>query len=762
MIESMDQKIDQIKERYQKLKTYLFAIEKNNESEKQIQTTVYEIISEALKLNDALEERYQKELQEINERTSSSIYESTQKMDEIIALNNRRQEELESIPELGVTASDNIERLSAIKSNLLERRTLITANEIIAEQKESIQNQTDDFALFSDELEDTLDDEVIRMYDDFGLNALTSTEIHEEVNIQRINMRISDSNYLIKTSSSSAFSPEERKAIRELSYEELDSRMSFYEAREKQILLYIKELSEMPVESMDFLREKRLIMLEYLNERKQMRIDLGLQAQEDKLASLEEMITSQLVKFNTFKDRQNLIRIYDNQIEKNQNQIKKIETVLEGLGIHELYDKVLENNKEFKPSEKGTVEVINISPVVDKVIKLYHEESDNSIHIGLFENGELVTALPGNYQGKDRKSIIESLKQYQSSQQYNDYSFDFRFPKEYQENIILDKDSYQVSYDEDKKDVIELGPGKEMMVSPEKNIAKVPVKAPLRAVVDRDGPIFTDEERFKKGYDYLTKENAKNLGKLKDLDKQEEEKKNTNILERVPVVSIRTIPEKVKNFFRQNKRKIASGLVAMATALGVMTNVVHAPVTSVKAKLPEEEPSPTPAIEQSVDEAKIEDEYEEALEDLDNIDFNIQSTPKKTAPTPTPKPASTQAPTTAPIEKEETKVPVSTPSVSEDIPEIIVPIEKPEQAPEEQAPIITPDVEEEIVLPTPTPVPEVPVGPETTAEVETPFVDTQVPNILVQAGNGDYIKVSTEEHLNDMANKEEIEAPRRR
>lgn len=743
MIEKTEQRIDQIRERYQKLKTYLFMIEKNNNTDAPlIQSTIYEIIYVALELNKALEDRYQETLQEINERPAESIYESQQKMDEIIELNNRRREELESIPELGMTASHNIERLRAINDNLSERRTLITANEILEEKRNDLQNMTDDFALLSDELEEELDNEILHMYSSFGLNDLTSTEIHEDVNMEKFNMRISDSNYVIKESSSNAFSPEERREIRSLSYDELDARMRFYEAREKQILLYIKELSEMPMESMDFLAEKRLVMLDYLNERKKMRIDLGLQGQEDKLASLEELITSQLVKFNAFKDRQNLIRIYNNQVEKNTSQIKKLETILQGLGIQELYDRVLENNRTLKLVENNNIEeiVLNNSISINKVIKLYYEENDNSIRIGIFENNELVTSLPGNYQGKDRKTIIESLKQYQRLQEYNDYSFEFRFPKEYQENIILKPEEYSVK--EDKvPEVIELGPGKEIVLSSEKGLEK---QKSLKPVIDRDGPIFTDEERFEKGYEYLTKENAQSLNKLKGLDKKEDKSLNKE-----PIVSIRTIPEKVRNFFRQNKKKIAAGLISLAATVGSIVNIAHAPVLKKEEIEKNPVPTPIPAIERSIEEDKIEDEYEEALEAIDNIDFDLKNTP---SPTSNTKPNVSVSP--------------------KETPEIVKIVEKEDTTPVPQEPVMTPEdeknVDTEIPVPTPEPTPtsvpepEVPIIIEPTPDVETPFVNESIPNVLVPDENGNLQEIPTQEFLQASASAEELQAPKRR
>lgn len=744
MIENIEQKIDQMRERYQKLKTYLFMIEKNNEDDHLIQSTVYEIISAALDLNKALEERYQRELKEINDRTTESIYASQQKMDEIIELNNRRREELESIPELGTIANNNIERLRAIHDSLLERRTLVTANEILEEKRNDLQNMTDDFALLSDELEDDLDDEIIRMYSDFGLNDLTSTQIHEDVNMEHFNMLISNSNYLIKSSSSNSFSPEERRTIRSLSYDELDAKMSFYEAREKQILLYLKELSEMPMESMSFLEEKRLVMLDYLNERKKMRTELGLQGQEDKLASLEELITSQLVKFNAFKDRQNLIRIYNNQIEKNSSQIKKLETVLQGLGINELCDKVSEYNRKLNTENVNNVEVTTLDNSPNKIIKLYYEESDNSIRIGVFENNQLVTSLPGNYQGKDRKTIVESLKQYQHLQQYNDYSFDFRFPKEYQDNIILQPSEYTIEKDKEP-DIIYLEPGKEIALSPERRIS-TPKVSP-KAVINRDGPIFTDEERFEKGYEWLTKENAKSLNKLKDL-------KQDGIIKKEPIVSVRTIPEKIRKFFKKNKKKIAAGLVAIATSVGIMINIAHAPTFKKQEIEKLATSTPKPAIEKSV-----EDEYEEALETLNDIDFDLKDTPR---PTMKPKPNTPVFPqetdeTEKKVEKPEStptpQVPVKTPEDETD-----VKIETPGSSQEPEVP----DIVEPIPSPIPVPEPEVPEIIEPTPNVETPFVNEPISNVIVADENGNLQEIPTQEFLDTVANAEEIEAPKRR
>lgn len=663
---NIDARIEKLTSLYTTLKNNLYILDKVNIEEREseaVKDTVYQIIGVALDLNELREKKYQLELEEINNRPTNSIYENQQKIEEIIKLNNRRQAELEALPELGNRSStdierlqNDVERLQNINSNLTRRENLKVANNIIESKINELENMTDDFSLLKNDLDQQLSVAINNTITQYNLEDADKELIDEDVNIAQMSLNASQLPSKITASERQSLTPTERKSLQMLASEELNARQELYLAREKQIILSMKNIFEQKNDTIQFDVEKRLLILNGIDEIRQMRIDLGLPKLEEltdngSLVHLENLLRSQSAKFNEFRDRNTLLKIYRNSIDKNNAEIENIETILNGLGISSLETQV-EKVKSFTPIVEAKEDVMT-TPVTDKRVKLYYDQDNNSIHIGVFENNELIESLPTDYQFQDRESVIGALKQTQLDPRFADCILDFRFPKEYQaQPVVVTEKNPEVENTEEKG--IALANPKEIVLSgntEEKGISlanpKVIVlsedeyevkdgkeKPKQQTASKKNDRIFTDEERIEKGYEYLTVGNANNLHKINNNEiklealKKEKNNKGEAPLKKVIVEKVATIPDKVKKFFINNKKKIAAVLTTLAIGVG-MSKTISAPETKV-TKTPV---TPATTASQMDNNYEVDDDYQDVLADVDEVDFGG---PTKPVPTVAP------------------------------------------------------------------------------------------------------------------------------
>lgn len=793
---NIDVKIEKLTSLYTTLKNNLYILDKVNIEEKEsdaVKDTVYQIIGVALDLNDLRERKYQLELEEINNRPTNSIYENQQKIEEIIKLNNRRQAELEALPELGNRSStdierlqNDVERLQNINSNLTRRENLKVANSIVESKINELENMTDDFSLLKNDLEQQLSVAINNTITQYNLENADKELIDEDVNITQMSLNASQLPSKITASERQSLTPTERKSLQMLASEELNARQELYLAREKQIILSMKNIFEQKNDTIQFDVEKRLLILNGIDEIRQMRIDLGLPKLEeltdnDSLVHLENLLRSQSAKFNEFRDRNTLLKIYRNSIDKNNAEIENIETILNGLGISSLEAQV-EKVKSFTPIVEAKEDVMT-TPIIDKRVKLYYDQDNNSIHIGVFENNELIESLPTDYQYQDRKSVIGALKQIQVDPRFADCILDFRFPKEYQtQPVVVTEKNPEVENTEEKG--IALANPKEIVLSEnEYEVKDAKEKTKQQTASKKNDRMFTDEERIEKGYEYLTVGNANNLHKINNneikLEALEEEKSNKEKapLKKVIVEKVATIPDKVKKFFINNKKKIAAVLTTLAIGVG-MSKTISAPETKV-TKTPV---TPATTASQMNNNYEVDDDYQDVLADVDEVDFG-----GPTKPVPTVAPAQT-APLEEPSKEKKSKVTneqAPKPSfvnntehnednnIKEDRDVTSSIIEEP------SAPLPTPSsssIEEEVVRPTePAKEPEVvkPTESQTstpeeskTPQVDTPDVKGNPSKIWVLDSNGNMVERSADEYFGllsqDYANENTAEHGRSR
>ena len=644
---NIDARIEKLTSLYTTLKNNLYILDKVNIEEREseaVKDTVYQIIGVALDLNELRERKYQLELEEINNRPTNSIYENQQKIEEIIKLNNRRQAELEALPELGNRSStdidrlqNDVERLQNINSNLTRRENLKVANNIIESKINELENMTDDFSLLKNDLDQQLSVAINNTITQYNLEDADKELIDEDVNIAQMSLNASQLPSKITASERQSLTPTERKSLQMIASEELNARQELYLAREKQIILSMKNIFEQKNDTIQFDVEKRLLILNGIDEIRQMRIDLGLPKLEEltdngSLVHLENLLRSQSAKFNEFRDRNTLLKIYRNRIDKNNAEIENIETILNGLGISSLETQV-EKVKSFTPIVEAKEDVMS-TPVNDKRVKLYYDQDNNSIHIGVFENNELIESLPTDYQYQDRKSVIGALKQVQVDPRFADCILDFRFPKEYQtQPVVVTEKNPEVENTEEKG--ISLANPKVIVLSENEYEVKDGKEKPKQQTASKKNDrIFTDEERIEKGYEYLTVGNANNLHKINNNEiklealKKEKSNKGEAPLKKVIVEKVATIPDKVKKFFINNKKKIAAVLTTLAIGVG-MSKTISAPETKV-TKTPV---TPATTASQMDNNYEVDDDYQDVLADVDEVDFGG---PTKPVPTVAP------------------------------------------------------------------------------------------------------------------------------
>ena len=831
---NIDARIEKLTSLYTTLKNNLYILDKVNIEEREseaVKDTVYQIIGVALDLNELREKKYQLELEEINNRPTNSIYENQQKIEEIIKLNNRRQAELEALPELGNRSStdierlqNDVERLQNINSNLTRREKLKTENSNAESKINELENMTDDFSLLKNDLEQQLSVAINNTITQYNLEDADKELIDEDVNIAQMSLNASQLPSKITASERQSLTPTERKSLQMLASEELNARQELYLAREKQIILSMKNIFEQKNDTIQFDVEKRLLILNEIDEIRKMRIDLGLPKLEEltdngSLVHLENLLRSQSAKFYEFRDRNTLLKLYRNRIDKNNAEIENIETILNGLGISSLETQV-EKVKSFTPIVEAKEDVMS-TPVTDKRVKLYYDQDNNSIHIGVFENNELIESLPTDYQFQDRKSVIGALKQTQLDPRFADCILDFRFPKEYQtQPVVVTEKNPEVENTEEKgialanpKEIvlsgnteekgIALANPKEIVLSgntEEKGISlanpKVIVlsedeyevkdgkeKPKQQTASKKNDRIFTDEERIEKGYEYLTVGNANNLHKINNNEikiealKKEKSNKGEAPLKKVIVEKVATIPDKVKKFFINNKKKIAAVLTTLAIGVG-MSKTISAPETKV-TKTPV---TPATTASQMNNNYEVDDDYQDVLADVDEVDFG-----GPTKPVPTVAPLETahleeprkekksevtneQAPKQSFVNNtehnednnikedrdvtssiiEEPSAPLPTPSSSSIEEEVVRPTE--------------PAKEPEVVKPTEsqTPTPEESKAPQ----VDTPDVKGNPSTIRLLDSNGNMVERSADEYFGllsqDYANENTVEHGRSR
>lgn len=774
---NIDARIEKLTSLYTTLKNNLYILDKVNIEEREseaVKDTVYQIIGVALDLNELREKKYQLELEEINNRPTNSIYENQQKIEEIIKLNNRRQAELEALPELGNRSStdierlqNDVERLQNINSNLTRREKLKTENSIAESKINELENMTDDFSLLKNDLEQQLSVAINNTITQYNLEDADKELIDEDVNIAQMSLNASQLPSKITASERQSLTPTERKSLQMIASEELNARQELYLAREKQIILSMKNIFEQKNDTIQFDVEKRLLILNEIEEIRKMRIDLGLPKLEeltdnDSLVHLENLLRSQSAKFNEFRDRNTLLKIYRNSIDKNNAEIENIETILNGLGISSLETQV-EKVKSFTPIVEAKEDVMT-TPVTDKRVKLYYDQDNNSIHIGVFENNELIESLPTDYQYQDRKSVIGALKQVQVDPRFADCILDFRFPKEYQtQPVVVTEKNPEVENTEEKG--IALASPKEIVLSEnEYEVKDAKEKAKQQTASKKNDRMFTDEERIEKGYEYLTVGNANNLHKINNneikLESLEEEtsKEEKAPLKKVIVEKVATIPDKVKKFFINNKKKIAAVLTTLAIGVG-MSKTISAPETKV-TKTPV---TPATTASQMDNNYEVDDDYQDVLADVDEVDFG-----GPTKPVPTVAPLET-APLEEPRKEKKSEVTNEQEpkqsfvnntehnennNIREDRDVASSIIEEP------SAPLPTPsysNIEEEVVRPTePAKEPEVvkPTESQTptpeeskTPQVDTPDVKGNPSTIWVLDSNGNIVEKSVDEYF---------------
>lgn len=788
---NIEARIEKLTSLYTTLKNNLYILDKVNIEEREseaVKDTVYQIIGVALDLNELREKKYQLELEEINNRPTNSIYENQQKIEEIIKLNNRRQAELEALPELGNRSStdierlqNDVERLQNINSNLTRRENLKVANNIIESKINELENMTDDFSLLKNDLDQQLSVAINNTITQYNLEDADKELIDEDVNIAQMSLNASQLPSKITASERQSLTPTERKSLQMIASEELNARQELYLAREKQIILSMKNIFEQKNDTIQFDVEKRLLILNGIDEIRQMRIDLGLPKLEeltdnDSLVHLENLLRSQSAKFNEFRDRNTLLKIYRNSIDKNNAEIENIETILNGLGISSLETQV-EKVKSFTPIVEAKEDVMS-TPVIDKRVKLYYDQDNNSIHIGVFENNELIESLPTDYQFQDRKSVIGALKQIQVDPRFADCILDFRFPKEYQtQPVVVTEKNPEVENTEEKG--IALANPKVIVLSENEYEVKDGKEKPKQQTASKKNDrIFTDEERIEKGYEYLTVGNANNLHKINNNEikpeslEEETSKEEKAPLKKVIVEKVATIPDKVKKFFINNKKKIAAVLTTLAIGVG-MSKTISAPETKV-TKTPV---TPATTASQMDNNYEVDDDYQDVLADVDEVDFG-----GPTKPVPTVAPAQT-APLEEPREEKKSKVTNEQApkqsfvnntehnennNIREDRDVTSSIIEEP------SAPLQTPSYpnnEEEVVRPTePAKEPEVvkPTESQTstpeeskTPQADTPDVKGNPSTIWVLDSNGNMVERSADEYFGllsqDYANENTVE-----
>lgn len=774
---NIDARIEKLTSLYTTLKNNLYILDKVNIEEREseaVKDTVYQIIGVALDLNELRERKYQLELEEINNRPTNSIYENQQKIEEIIKLNNRRQAELEALPELGNRSStdierlqNDVERLQNINSNLTRRENLKVANNIIESKINELENMTDDFSLLKNDLDQQLSVAINNTITQYNLEDADKELIDENVNIAQMSLNASQLPSKITASERQSLTPTERKSLQMIASEELNARQELYLAREKQIILSMKNIFEQKNDTIQFDVEKRLLILNGIDEIRQMRIDLGLPKLEEltdngSLVHLENLLRSQSAKFNEFRDRNTLLKIYRNSIDKNNAVIENIETILNGLGISSLETQV-EKVKSFTPIVEAKEDVMT-TPVTDKRVKLYYDQDNNSIHIGVFENNELIESLPTDYQYQDRKSVIGALKQVQVDPRFADCILDFRFPKEYQtQPVVVTEKNPEVENTEEKG--IALANPKVIVLSEDEYEVKDGKEKPKQQTASKKNDrIFTDEERIEKGYEYLTVGNANNLHKINNNEiklealKKEKSNKGEAPLKKVIVEKVATIPDKVKKFFINNKKKIAAVLTTLAIGVG-MSKTISAPETKV-TKTPV---TPATTASQMNNNYEVDDDYQDVLADVDEVDFG-----GPTKPVPTVAPLETahleeprkekksevtneQAPKQSFVNNTEHN---EDNNIREDRDVTSSIIEEP------SAPLPTPsysNIEEEVVRPTePAKEPEVvkPTESQTptpeeskTPQVDTPDVKGNSSKIWVLDSNGNMVEKSADEYF---------------
>lgn len=747
---NIDARIEKLTSLYTTLKNNLYILYKVNIEEREseaVKDTVDQIIGVALDLNELREKKYQLELEEINNRPTNSIYEDQQKIEEIIKLNNRRQAELEALPELGNRSSTDIERLQNINSNLTRSENLKVENNFIESKINELENMTDDFSLLKNDLDQQLSVAINNTITQYNLEDADKELIDEDVNIAQMSLNASQLPSKIIASERQSLTPTERKSLQMQASEELNARQELYLAREKQIILSMKNIFEQKNDTIQFDVEKRLLILNGIDEIRKMRIDLGLPKLEeltdnDSLVHLENLLRSQSAKFNEFRDRNTLLKIYRNSIDKNNAEIENIETILNGLGISSLETQV-EKVKSFTPIVEAKEDVMS-TPVTDKRVKLYYDQDNNSIHIGVFENNELIESLPTDYQFQDRKSVIGALKQTQLDPRFADCILDFRFPKEYQNQPVVVTEKNPEVENTEEKDVKE--------------------KTKQQTASKKNDRIFTDEERIEKGYEYLTVGNANNLHKINNNEiklealKKEKSNKGEAPLKKVIVEKVATIPDKVKKFFINNKKKIAAVLTTLAIGVG-MSKTISAPETKV-TKTPV---TPATTASQMNNNYEVDDDYQDVLADVDEVDFG-----GPTKPVPTVAPLET-APLEEPRKEKKSEVTNEQApkqsfvnntehnennNIREDRDVTSSIIEEP------SAPLPTPsysNIEEEVVRPTePAKEPEVvkPTESQTptpeeskTPQVDTPDVKGNSSKIWVLDSNGNMVEKSADEYF---------------
>lgn len=793
---NIDARIEKLTSLYTTLKNNLYILDKVNIEEREseaVKDTVYQIIGVALDLNELRERKYQLELEEINNRPTNSIYENQQKIEEIIKLNNRRQAELEALPELGNRSStdierlqNDVERLQNINSNLTRRENLKVANNIIESKINELENMTDDFSLLKNDLDQQLSVAINNTITQYNLEDADKELIDEDVNIAQMSLNASQLPSKITASERQSLTPTERKSLQMIASEELNARQELYLAREKQIILSMKNIFEQKNDTIQFDVEKRLLILNGIDEIRQMRIDLGLPKLEEltdngSLVHLENLLRSQSAKFNEFRDRNTLLKIYRNSIDKNNAEIENIETILNGLGISSLETQV-EKVKSFTPIVEAKEDVMT-TPVTDKRVKLYYDQDNNSIHIGVFENNELIESLPTDYQYQDRKSVIGALKQTQLDPRFADCILDFRFPKEYQtQPVVVTEKNPEVENTEEKG--IALANPREIVLSEnEYEVKDVKEKPKQQTASKKNDRIFTDEERIEKGYEYLTVGNANNLHKINNNEiklealKKEKSNKGEAPLKKVIVEKVATIPDKVKKFFINNKKKIAAVLTTLAIGVG-MSKTISAPETKV-TKTPV---TPATTASQMDNNYEVDDDYQDVLADVDEVDFGGPTKPvptvasAQTAPLEEPRKekksevTNEQAPKQSFVNNtehnednniredrdvtssiiEEPSAPLPTPSYSSIEEEVVRPTE--------------PAKEPEVVKPTEsqTPTPEESKIPQ----VDTPDVKGNPSKIWVLDSNGNMVERSADEYFGllsqDYANENTAEQGRSR
>ena len=244
----------------------------------------------------------------------------------------------------------------------------------------------------------------------------------------------------------------------------------------------------------------------------------------------------------------------------------------------------------------------------------------------------------------------------------------------------------------------------------------------------------------------------------KEALKKEKSNKGEAPLKKVIVEKVATIPDKVKKFFINNKKKIAAVLTTLAIGVG-MSKTISAPETKV-TKTPV---TPATTASQMDNNYEVDDDYQDVLADVDEVVFG-----GPTKPVPTVAPLETahleeprkekkseitneQAPKQSFVNNTEHN---EDNNIEEDRDVTSSIIEEP------SAPLPTPsysNIEEEVVRPTePAKEPEVvkPTESQTptpeeskTPQVDTPDVKGNSSKIWVLDSNGNMVEKSADEYF---------------